>query len=131
VTKEHIEKRIQRRIDAIRPAQVVDLRRIYASLNDEMSSPADWFEVEEAAAPAGASVTMNDIKAAAGKKKAPPPAPPAEEPAPGPTYAVLADQITKATDRETAYLVLDTARHLPADQQGDLEKLIAQQFPTD
>lgn len=44
VTKEQIEKRIQRRIDAIKPAQVVALKKIYASLRDAMSSPGDWFE---------------------------------------------------------------------------------------
>lgn len=47
VSKEMIEKRIQRRLDTIQPAQVVSLRRIYTSLNDDMSRPADWFEVED------------------------------------------------------------------------------------
>lgn len=47
VSKEMIEKRIQRRLDTIQPAQVVSLRRIYASLNDDMSLPADWFEIGE------------------------------------------------------------------------------------
>lgn len=47
VTKEQIEKRIQRRIDAITPAQIIGLRKIYNSLKDGMSSPADWFEVEQ------------------------------------------------------------------------------------
>lgn len=46
VTREHIEKRIQRRLDAIQPAQVVSLKRIYASLRDDMSTAADWFEVD-------------------------------------------------------------------------------------
>lgn len=50
VTKDHIEKRIQRRLDAIQPAQVVSLKRIYASLRDDMSVPADWFELEEGGA---------------------------------------------------------------------------------
>lgn len=48
VTKEQIEQRIQRRLDAITPAQVVNLRNIYNSLRDGMSTPAEWFE---AAAP--------------------------------------------------------------------------------
>ena len=48
VTREHIEKRIQRRLDAITPAQVVSLKRIYASLRDDMSAPADWFEIGDA-----------------------------------------------------------------------------------
>lgn len=47
VSKEQIEKRIQRRLDAIQPAQVVSLKKIYASLRDGISKPADWFEVAE------------------------------------------------------------------------------------
>lgn len=49
ITKEQVEKRIQRRLDAIQPAQVVALKKIYASLRDGMSSPADWFESDDAA----------------------------------------------------------------------------------
>lgn len=49
VSKEQIEKRIQRCIDAIQPAQVVSLKKIYASLRDGMSAPADWFDAEEGA----------------------------------------------------------------------------------
>jgi hypothetical protein len=44
VTKAQIERRIQRRLDAIQPAQVISLKRIYASLRDGMSTAADWFE---------------------------------------------------------------------------------------
>jgi hypothetical protein len=47
VTKEQIERRIQRRIESIQPAQVVGLKRIYVSLRDEMSTPTDWFEPVE------------------------------------------------------------------------------------
>jgi hypothetical protein len=43
VTRAQIEKRCQCRLEAIRPAQVVQLRKIYTSLKDEMSMPADWF----------------------------------------------------------------------------------------
>lgn len=46
VTKEQIEKRIQRRLDAIQPAQVVSLRKIAASLKDGMSKPEEWFEAD-------------------------------------------------------------------------------------
>lgn len=49
VTKEQIEKRIQRRLDTITAAQLVQLRKIYNSLKDGMSSVADWFEVASAA----------------------------------------------------------------------------------
>lgn len=47
VTQQHIEKRIQCRLQAVRPAQVVQLRKIYASLKDEMSGPGDWFDLSE------------------------------------------------------------------------------------
>lgn len=52
VTREQIEKRIQRRIDAIQPAQVVSLKKIYASLRDGMSSTSDWFEQDDDGQPA-------------------------------------------------------------------------------
>jgi len=44
VSKEQIEKRIQRRLDAIQPAQIVSLRKVYASLKDGMSIPSEWFD---------------------------------------------------------------------------------------
>lgn len=43
VTKEQIEARIQCRITAIKPAQLVNLGNIYNSLKDGMSKPEDWF----------------------------------------------------------------------------------------
>lgn len=61
VTREQIEKRIQRRIDAIQPAQVVSLKKIYASLRDGMSSAADWFEADEAGP--GSATPPKDIPA--------------------------------------------------------------------
>lgn len=45
VSKEQIEARIQRHIDAITPAQIVALRKIYNSLKDGMSKAGDWFPV--------------------------------------------------------------------------------------
>ncbi len=50
VTKEQIEKRIQRHIEAMTPALMVNLGKIYNSLRDGMSSPGDWFEPVEAPA---------------------------------------------------------------------------------
>jgi hypothetical protein len=44
VTAAQIEKRIQRHLDAIQPAQVVSLKKIYASLRDGMSTSVDWFD---------------------------------------------------------------------------------------
>ena len=47
VEKSHIEKFIGSRIEAIKPAQVIKLRTIYASLKDSMSKAWDWFEIEK------------------------------------------------------------------------------------
>lgn len=62
VTKEMIEKKIGRRLDSIAPAQVVQMRKIFISIKDGMSGPADWFH--ELAVKASASFTMDpkDIK---------------------------------------------------------------------
>ena len=68
VTKGQIEARIQRRAESILPAQVLQLRKIWASIRDEMSTAADWFDPlspEEA-----------------GQKVAPPAAAPAHTPTP-------------------------------------------------
>lgn len=45
VSKEMIEKRIQRNIDSITPAQVISLGRIFNSLRDGMGVVSDFFEV--------------------------------------------------------------------------------------
>lgn len=45
-----IQKRIGMRPESIRPAQMVQMKKIYASLRDGMSKPADWFEVAGSAA---------------------------------------------------------------------------------
>jgi hypothetical protein len=79
VTKEQIEARIQRRLDAISAGQVVSLRKIYASLRDGMSSASDWFEQSTSAAPTPASTGVEGAKAKLrGKRK---PAAPEPEPA--------------------------------------------------
>lgn len=52
VSKAQIEKRIQRHMEAIVPAQVASLKKIHVSLRDGMSSPEDWFDVLDGDAPA-------------------------------------------------------------------------------
>lgn len=105
VTKEHIEKRIQRRLDAITPAQVVSLKRIYASLRDDMSTPAEWFDMGEAPPPAEASASLEKVRAATAAKKAAKTAPP-----PVDKLAAHTAAINEASSAETAALVLDQAR---------------------
>lgn len=47
VSKARIEKFCQCRAEAIKPAQIIRLRNVYASIKDGMSSADDWFEPEE------------------------------------------------------------------------------------
>lgn len=60
VVREQIETRIQSRLEAIRPAQVVMLRKIYTSMRDGMSAPADWFEVLAAPAEEAPKESLKD-----------------------------------------------------------------------
>lgn len=68
VKKSHIEKRIQRSLDTIKPTQVVSLKRIYASLRDGMSSAADWFDMP-ATAPEGGGTAPAGTKTDAIKER--------------------------------------------------------------
>lgn len=79
VTKEQIEKRIQRRVDTIQPAQVMSMKKIYASLRDGMSAVEDWFEVN--AEPETLKNIREDI-AKAKQPAAPADKPKAKEPPP-------------------------------------------------
>ena len=97
VSKSQIEKRIQRRLDAIQPAQVLSLRNIYRSLRDGMSVPADWFEPEAATAiPAkkGAAALKDKLKK---KEEAPVPEP---TPTPEPTPAAEAGPVAEEAKAE-------------------------------
>lgn len=44
VSKDQLEKRIQRRLDTITPALALQLRRIYTSIRDGMSGVSEWFD---------------------------------------------------------------------------------------
>ena len=71
VDKEAIEKKIQRRMDSILPAQVVSLGRIYNSLRDGMSKPGEWFDVAAEAPKTSEEVAgLNDLAKAAAEKRA-------------------------------------------------------------
>jgi hypothetical protein len=85
VTKEQIEQRIQRRLDSIRPAQVVQLRKVWKSLDDGMSVPGDWFQPKEGAPPAPEPEVLGSegLKAKLRPQRAAPDASaPADAPAP-------------------------------------------------
>ena len=137
VTKEQIEKRIQRRLDAIQPAQVVSLKKIYASLRDGMSSPADWFELPDTGSPQTpekpASRT-DSVKEKARTQRAP--QRPAAKADPQDdalrqveqgavegdlvmTYAEVANKLQKATHEDHLAEAADLIRYVASDVQRD------------
>ncbi|CCN24151.1 conserved hypothetical protein [Bordetella bronchiseptica 1289] len=121
VSKDHIEKRIQRRLESIQPAQVVSLKKIYASLRDGMSAASDWFDVEEAPA-AAESQSLKDIKSrAAGRKAAAQEAAPTAV-APGFDPAPILQQITEAASIDALDLVADSFRDAPDEHYDALKQ---------
>ncbi len=128
VTKEQIEKHIQRRLDAIQPAQVARLKRIYASLRDGMGVVSDWFEVEQDAAPAASAAdkakeALRARAKPAGGQPDPVHAVIDEAAQPVRSYAQLVDALKAATSPDDWALILDEARALPANQQTELSAL--------
>lgn len=123
VTKEQIEKRIQRRIESIQPAQVVGMKRIYVSLRDEMSAVADWFDGVKDEPTSG---SVDAVKQALAEKKgATKPGKTAQKTDPatgeitgtsatptatGKTISQWKEQIDNALDADGAALILDSAR---------------------
>lgn len=85
VSREQIETRIQRRIDSIRPAQVIALRKIYTSLADSMSAAADWFPPTPTGQTGQTGTALGDIRARARQTESQPAGAPenASETAPG------------------------------------------------
>jgi hypothetical protein len=152
VTRKQIEGRIQRKLEAIAPAQVVNLKSVYASLRDGMSDAAQWFDADpdaagdaggEAVDPkaprSGAARVKDAIRKAArptGKSAATaaPAADDAQEQPPAIDAATLREQIMKAADRDAAWMVMDRARGAsgisPQDHES-LVDLIDSRFPDD
>lgn len=134
VTKEMIEKRIQRRLDAMTPALMVQLGKIYNSLKDGMSAAADWFEV----APAGDAPTTGaaGLKAAAtGKRKkdadqAGVDKQTGEIETPLDRVRRICDAAAEIKEKDVAHLRLDDARFEAKDLTGgdkaEADKLIAE-----
>lgn len=119
VTKEMIEKRIQRRLDAMTPALLVQMGKIYNSLEDGMSTAVDWFEVAPGTAAEAPTSGVAGAKAAAAKTKAAETGTgtAAETKPRTPAEIVTAikgaiERALQANDRTAADLILDDARTL-------------------
>lgn len=115
VTQEQIEKYIQRRLDAMTPALLVRMGKVYNSIHEGMSKAADWFDpVEGAEAPApqaGAAGIKDKVRARAAaetpKAAEAAPGPAGEAPAPITDEAVALKRIESAANGEAAAEVLD------------------------
>ena len=134
VSKEAIEKSIQRRIETITPALVLRLRKIYNSLKDGMSLPADWFELEPTL-----EAEVSGSKSVAGKLAAIAQqiAPPAAEPVGAATEAAVVTEaisdaiesdpdFKKMKDAEVVDFLESTAQNLrmpSARLHGDRQRL--------
>ena len=117
VTKAHIEKRIQRRVDAIQPAQVVSLRKIYASLKDGMSAASDWFDAAEERSDTQQSEDRTAAlkeKARQNKQQAKP-----SKPAEPMTYAKVAAMIEASKDQDNLDVARDMIRLVEDEQQRE------------
>lgn len=134
VTRAMLEKRIQRKMEAIRPAQVVQLRKIYTSIGDEMSTVEEWFEpdvggawsgVEAQHAAAGAATTRpaanppTQTRAATRKAPAKAAAAPPTEPV---TKPPAEDEIPTGRWEEEAAAAKSAASPAPA---GDPRETVA------
>ncbi len=117
VKKEQIEARIQCRLEAIRPAQIVQLKKVYASLRDGMSAPGDWFEVAEG------EPAKNFKDAVLKKGKAASVPAPAEDDAPAITAQEVHDAISNATTRKDLDDAFDLVKQLHIDYHADMTDL--------
>jgi len=136
VSKEMIEAKIQRRLDAITAGQVVQLRRIYTSLKDGMATAKDFFETASTASPesqqpATARKTGNAGLKEALKPAAPPGSSPGSSQQPEPSeaadlpfsYEEIDQLLREATTMEALDMAMDVARQLTQAEQDALLKV--------
>jgi len=118
VTKAHIETLTQRRLEAMTPAQMVRLKRIYQSLRDEVSSPRDWFDMGDPETPEASDVPdrVQAARDAIKGKRSPPPAAPPLDPM---SFEKFAASIKNAIDKEAAAEILDASRGLLTPEEAD------------
>ena len=92
VTQAQIEARIQRKLEAVTPAQYISLRKIANSLRDSISTPSDWFDMASGGGSLADQVqvkpeTKPDAAGETGPDQPSAPEEPAPNPEPGPDKA--------------------------------------------
>jgi hypothetical protein len=117
VSKEQIEARIQRRLESIRPAQVVQLKKVYASLRDGMSEVGDWFDATDSAP---APKSLHEAVVGKTKKPSDKAQPDADPGRPDITAQDIRDALTAATDRDSLDAAADLVTLLPEPEREPL-----------
>lgn len=132
VTQAAIEKRIQRHMEAITPALVVQLGKIFNSLRDGMSQPGEWFDLEPPPEGNATTETAPPTKGAAGLRAKAAQAKAVAEPAPSTggqkqeagkseapafTYAQVAAALKEAKDGDSFNLAVDMIRSVTDEKQ--------------
>ena len=113
VTRAQLEARIQRRLESIQPAQVVALKKIFASLRDGMSGVADWFPVIASQEEQDATTRTEAIKAKLrGNREVTTPPPET-----GPDLATVLRMIEEAFTRDELKASVEAAKLLPKGDQ--------------
>jgi hypothetical protein len=117
VEREHIIKKIGRNLDAITPAHMVLLRRIYNGLADGLGVPGDYFpELAEKATKEAedprAGTSLDEYRKRAQDK----------EPAP---YATTFEDVRTAVEKATTVGALDAAQSLIPSIEDEVERLRA------
>lgn len=123
VTDEHLKKRIGNRLESIRPAQVVQLRKIYNSLKDGMSKPSDWFEIVDAPMQSAETAELNEKLKGGTKSK--PQQQAAKEPEREPkqqSLAVDADDLILQMKSAQDFDALESAADLIRELKGEDKK---------
>ena len=72
VPREAIEKRLGHRLDptSTQPAEILNLKKVWTSINDGFSTAGDWFDLGEAQKPAPSTEADDEVEASLKKTKA-------------------------------------------------------------
>ncbi len=146
ITQEQIERRIQRRLDAMTPALLGNLGKIFNSLKDGMSKPIDWFEAAETPDAPTKKGLRETLGVAPGTPTASPepasatqPTSPAPEAQPAQKAALeppipfkdVVKMLKNSRNRDQADMVIDTVRDesYSDEQRAEAKKTYDEKWP--